>query len=120
MGETVLVFPAGMPEGLEYRDRARARGLRVVGASSVEADPAEGSYEAWERLPYVNDPGFDDVRRKAMSVVKKRTGQHEDTIRELSVAQGRGLVVGEALSQFSGVLTSVPQYHGEASELDRR
>ncbi|MEP6861263.1 MAG: ATPase domain-containing protein [Deltaproteobacteria bacterium] len=58
--------------------------------------------------------------RKAMSVVKKRTGRHEDTIRELTIAAGRGIVVGEPLSQFSGVLGSVPQYHGEASELDAR
>jgi hypothetical protein len=74
MGEAVLVFPAGMPEGLAFRDRARARGLRVVGASSLERDPAENVYEAWERLPYVNDPGFDDalaevVRRHDVSAV---------------------------------------------------
>jgi len=74
MGEAVLVFPAGMPEGLAFRDRARARGLRVVGASSLERDPAENVYEAWERLPNVNDPGFDDalaevVRRHDVSAV---------------------------------------------------
>jgi Methyltransferase domain len=74
MGEAVLVFPAGMPEGLVFRDRARARGLRVVGASSLERDPAEPTYEAWEHLPYVNDPGFDDafaevVRRHDVSTV---------------------------------------------------
>jgi len=59
MGEAVLVFPAGMPDGLAFRDRARALGLRVVGASSLDHDPAEPGYEAWEHLPYVNDPGFD-------------------------------------------------------------
>jgi hypothetical protein len=74
MGEAVLVFPAGMPEGLAFRDRARARGLRVVGASSLDSDPAEKVYEAWEHLPYVNDPGFDDalaevVRRQGVSAV---------------------------------------------------
>jgi len=74
MGEAVLVFPAGMPEGLAFRDRARARGLRVVGASSLDSDPAEKVYEAWEHLPYVNDPAFDDalaevVRRHAVSTV---------------------------------------------------
>jgi hypothetical protein len=74
MGEAVLVFPAGMPEGLAYRDRAKAMGLRVVGASSLERDPAERGYEAWEHLPYVNDPGFDDalaevVRRHEVSDV---------------------------------------------------
>jgi hypothetical protein len=57
--EAVLIFPAGMPEGLAFRDRARALGLRVIGASSVEGDPARDQYEAWEELPYVSDPGFD-------------------------------------------------------------
>ena len=74
MGEAVLVFPAGMPEGLAFRDRAKAMGLRVVGASSLDSDPAESGYEAWEHLPYVNDPGFDDalaevVRRHQVSSV---------------------------------------------------
>jgi hypothetical protein len=59
MGEAVLVFPAGTPEGLAFRDRARAMGLRVVGASSLDNDPAESGYEAWEHLPSVADPGFD-------------------------------------------------------------
>lgn len=59
MGEAVLVFPGGMPEGLAFRDRARAAGLTVIGASSLDRDPASGSYELWEKLPYVSDPGFD-------------------------------------------------------------
>jgi hypothetical protein len=70
MADAVLVFPAGMPEGLAYRDRAKAAGLRVVGASSLARDPAEGAYEAWEHLPYVNDPGFDD----ALAELVKRHG----------------------------------------------
>jgi circadian clock protein KaiC len=49
--------------------------------------------------------------RKAISVVKKRSGEHEDTIRELRMQQGR-IVVGEALSGFRGVLTGVPTYVG--------
>lgn len=74
MGEAVLVFPAGMPEGLAYRDRAKAMGLRVIGASSLDRDPAESGYEAWEHLPYVNDPGFDDaladlVKRHGVSAI---------------------------------------------------
>ena len=74
MGEAVLVFPAGMPEGLAFRDRAKSMGLRVVGASSLERDPAESVYEAWEHLPYINDPSFDEalaevVRRHEVSSV---------------------------------------------------
>jgi circadian clock protein KaiC len=56
--------------------------------------------------------------RKAISIVKKRTGQHEDTIRELTIEAERGVVIGEQLDQFRGVLTSVPEFHGEKSELD--
>lgn len=47
--------------------------------------------------------------RKALSVLKKRTGGHEDSIRELAVTS-QGLVVGEPLSGFRGVLTGVPEY----------
>ncbi|MFT3692317.1 MAG: gas vesicle protein GvpD [Kofleriaceae bacterium] len=56
--------------------------------------------------------------RKAISVVKKRTGVHEDTIRELTV--GPTVTVGEPLEQFRGVLTSVPTFHGEERELSGR
>src|SRR5579862_9683937 len=70
MGDVVLVFPAGMPEGLAFRDRAKTQGLRVVGASSIDPDPAADAYEAWEHLPYVNDPGFDD----ALAAVMRRHG----------------------------------------------
>jgi hypothetical protein len=57
--DTVLIFPAGMPDALAFRDRAKARGVRVIGASSVANDPAESEYETWEALPYVSDPKFD-------------------------------------------------------------
>jgi hypothetical protein len=66
--ETTLIFPAGMPDGLSYRERAEAAGRRVVGASSVADDPAQTLYGCWEALPYVNDPGFD----AALAAVLKR------------------------------------------------
>lgn len=49
--------------------------------------------------------------RRAISVVKKRTGAHESTIREFQVS-AEGLRVGEPLSKFQGVLTGVPLYAG--------
>ncbi|MDB4976330.1 MAG: circadian clock protein KaiC [Myxococcaceae bacterium] len=49
--------------------------------------------------------------RKAISVVKKRSGRHEDTIREFSVGQG-GIIVGPPLTDFHGVLTGVPEFEG--------
>lgn len=47
--------------------------------------------------------------RKAVSVLKKRGGCHENTIRELSLS-GRGLEVGPPLDQFHGILTGVPEW----------
>ena len=54
--------------------------------------------------------------RQAVSVVKKRSGDHERTIRECQVGQG-GLVVGEPLREFHGVLTGVPNYVGSEEPL---
>lgn len=54
--------------------------------------------------------------RKAISVIKKRSSAHEDTIRELVFRTG-GIEIGEPLENFHGVLTGVPTYTGEASEL---
>ncbi len=49
--------------------------------------------------------------KKAVSVVKKRSGFHEDTIREFRMARN-GVVVGEPLHNFQGVMTGVPQFIG--------
>ena len=54
--------------------------------------------------------------RKAISVVKKRSGEHEDTIRELKIGPGR-IFVGEPLGDFQGVLSGVPNYIGNAEQL---
>ena len=54
--------------------------------------------------------------RRALSVMKKRTGGFESTIREFALGNG-GLRVGEALTQFQGVLTGVPSFSGGASKL---
>jgi circadian clock protein KaiC len=45
--------------------------------------------------------------RQAVSVMKKRTGRHERTIRELSIG-GNGLQIGEPIRDFQGVLTGAP------------
>lgn len=56
--------------------------------------------------------------RKAISVLKKRTGGHERTIRELRFDEG-GIQVGEPLREFHGVLTGVPTFTGASSELEQ-
>jgi circadian clock protein KaiC len=57
--------------------------------------------------------------RRAISVVKKRSGKHELTIRELSVNE-KGLQIGEPLDQFQGILTGVPTYLGPQGELNSK
>jgi circadian clock protein KaiC len=44
---------------------------------------------------------------KAISVIKKRTGQHENTIRELFIERA-GMRVGPPLNDLRGILTGVP------------
>ena len=54
--------------------------------------------------------------RKAISVVKKRTGGHEAAIRELAVGP-RSIRVGAPLKDFHGIMTGVPRYVGGAGPL---
>ena len=54
--------------------------------------------------------------RRALSVMKKRTGPHESTIREFQIGPDR-LHVGKALSEFQGVLSGIPQYLGAPAPL---
>lgn len=62
---------------------------------------------------------FRGAVRKAISVIKKRSGAHEETIREFRLGPG-GVVVGPPLSEFQGVLTGVPTYTGEPGPLLRK
>jgi circadian clock protein KaiC len=54
--------------------------------------------------------------RRAISVVKKRTGGHESYVREMSIDQ-HGIRVGRPLTQFQGVLTGRPEFTGDAGQL---
>ena len=54
--------------------------------------------------------------RKAISVVKKRSGGHEDTVRELRIGPGR-IAIGNPLTDFRGVLSGRPEYVGSADDL---
>ncbi len=56
--------------------------------------------------------------RNALSIMKKRTGRHERTIRAFELGRG-GIHVGEPLSEFVGVLTGVPTYRGGAPPMKR-
>ncbi len=54
--------------------------------------------------------------RRALSVVKKRSGEHEHTIREFKLSS-RGLSLGPPLKDFSGVLSGTPIYIGGGEPL---
>ena len=74
-----------------------------------------------ERFEAAADYRFDLTRRtffeargavrRAISVIKKRTGKHEDTIREFWI--DGGLHVGEPLVEFHGVLRGTPVLHSD-------
>ena len=55
--------------------------------------------------------------RQAISVLKKRTGKHERTIREFRIDKG-GIQLGQPLSDFHGVLTGIPVYHGKSERVN--
>src|SRR3546814_17177480 len=54
--------------------------------------------------------------RRAVSVIKKRTGGHEDTLREFRVTGG-GLELGAPLAEVHGVLPGVPTFVGGSAPL---
>jgi circadian clock protein KaiC len=54
--------------------------------------------------------------RRAISIIKKRTGTHESTIREYRI-NSTGLKIGAPLHDFQGVLRGVPHYFGESMPL---
>lgn len=71
---TILIFPAGMQEGLARREHVEASGGCAIGASSLENDPARSLYAHWSHLPVVTSPAFDDalvstIRQRNVSTV---------------------------------------------------
>jgi circadian clock protein KaiC len=87
---------------------------RGIFGSPVD-DAAEISYLADTVILLRYFEVFGSVRQ-AVSVVKKRSGDHERTIRESRVQRG-GLHVGGPLREFQGVLTGVPSFTGATGDL---
>jgi circadian clock protein KaiC len=56
--------------------------------------------------------------KRAISVVKKRVGPHEETIREFKIG-ATGVAVGEPLEQFRGILMGSPEFEGKQGDLLR-
>jgi circadian clock protein KaiC len=82
----------------------------LVGASM--ASPVDASYlaDAIILMRYFEAAG---EIRQAISVVKKRGGAHERSIREFRLSDGR-IEVGPPLRNFRGVLTGVPESNEKA------
>jgi len=47
--------------------------------------------------------------RRAISALKKRSGPHEHTIREMQMSP-QGIQIGEQLAGFTGILSGTPEY----------
>ncbi len=103
-------------ELLMYLGHRGVLSFLVVGqvglTGSMEA-PVDASYLADNVVIFRYFEAHGEVRQ-ALSVMKKRGGSHERTIRELRLTSS-GLRVGPPLRQFQGVLTSVPQLVAEVS-----
>lgn len=121
-------FQAAMPEEnalilhmhelLQYLNRQGATTFLTVAQHGLVGDmqsPVDVTYLADTVILLRYFEALGRVRR-AMSVVKKRTGAHEDTIREYVIGEA-GITLGEPLTEFQGVLRGVPVLVGGGSNL---
>jgi circadian clock protein KaiC len=107
-----------MHELLQYLNRQGAATFMTVAQHGLVGDmqsPVDMTYLADTviLLRYFEAGG--KVRR-AISVIKKRTGFHENTIREYRISN-TGLAMGKPLDGFQGVLRGVPNYTGNVGPL---
>ena len=58
--------------------------------------------------------------RKALSVVKKRSGAHETAIRDFILGAGQGIQIGEPLEQYRGVMSGIPNYDRVVEEIRQK
>jgi circadian clock protein KaiC len=84
----------------------------LIGAMQA---PVDATYIADAVILLRYFEAFGEVKQ-AISVVKKRSGAHERSIREFRI-DSQGLRVGEALKTFQGVLTGTPKYSGDGVPL---
>ena len=107
-----------MHELLQYLNRQGATTWRTVAQHGLVGDmkaPVDVTYLADTVILLRYFEALGRVRR-AISVVKKRTGAHEDTIREYRI-DNNGITVGKPLTNFQGVLRGIPTLVGDDSRL---
>lgn len=107
-----------MHELLQYLNRQGATTFLAVAQHGLVGDmkaPVDVTYLADTviLLRYFEAMGW---MRRAISVVKKRTGYHEDTIREFRIDKD-GVTLGEPLVNFRGILRGVPDFVGTDSDV---
>ncbi len=118
-GENALVLH--MHELLQYLNRQGATTILTVAQHGLMGEmkaPVDLTYLADTVVMLRYFEAMGRVRR-AISVVKKRAGAHENTIREYQIG-GRGVTLGPPLTGFQGILRGVPVIVGEAGLLDQR
>jgi circadian clock protein KaiC len=116
-------YQAAMPEEnalilhihelLQYLNRRGAATFMTVAQHGLVGDmkaPVDVTYLADTVILLRYFEAVGSVRR-AISIIKKRTGAHEATIREYRI-DGRGLTIGAPLENFHGVLRGVPTLVG--------
>ena len=121
-------YQAAMPEEnslilhihelLQYLNRRGAATFMTVAQHGLVGDmraPVDVTYLADTVILLRYFEALGSVRR-AISVIKKRTGAHESSIREYRI-DSRGLTIGAPLDAFQGVLRGVPVYVGEGKPL---
>ncbi len=102
-------------ELLQYLNRRGASTFVTVAQHGLVGDmkaPVDVTYLADTVILLRYFEAFGAVHR-AISIIKKRTGSHESTIREYRI-DDRGLTIGQPLKSFQGVLRGVPSYSGNA------
>ena len=107
-----------MHELLQYLNRRGAATFMTVAQHGLVGDmkaPVDVTYLADTVVLLRYFEALGRVRR-AVSIIKKRTGAHESTIREYRI-DNRGLTIGDPLEGFQGVLRGVPIYIGESKPL---
>jgi circadian clock protein KaiC len=105
-------------ELLSYLNRKGVASILVVGQYGMVGHmtaPIDMSYLADTVVLLRYFEAMGEVRQ-AISVLKKRTGRHERTIREFHIDSG-GIHLGKPLTDFHGVLTGVPVYKGKGESL---
>jgi circadian clock protein KaiC len=104
-----------MHELLQYLNRRGASTFLTVAQHGIVGNmdaPVDITYLADTVILLRYFEAHGEVRR-AISVVKKRGGEHESTIREFRIGPGV-IALGRPLSEFAGVLLGVPSFTGSA------